>query len=152
MEANDIKSALKQAMTDISAAHPLYGKWASPPMSYKDWWGQVIEQTFRYAHVAESGKRALSCDTSCVQVSNAVQRSSPHDPADLKLALPTLLPELIGHFATDKAYILHEDVLPCLQMLKGAHVKLGILTNSDPRAALVVESLGITPTYVPNQQ
>lgn len=68
--------------------------------------------------------------------------------SDLQLALPTLLPELIEHFASRKGYVIHDDVLPCLQELRQGNLKLGIISNSDPRTMKVMESLGIVPDYV----
>lgn len=45
--------------------------------------------------------------------------------------------------------MLHDDVLPCLDALKThTDVKLGVVSNSDPRTMQVLNSLGIVPTYI----
>lgn len=71
---------------------------------------------------------------------------------DLQVALPTLLPELIEHFASRKGYTIHDDVLPCLKELQKTNLKLGIISNSDPRTMKVMESLGIVPAYISPDQ
>jgi FMN phosphatase YigB (HAD superfamily) len=72
--------------------------------------------------------------------------------SDLQLALPTLLPELLENFASRKSFVIHDDVLPCLQDLQQSNLKLGIISNSDPGTMKVVESLGIVPEYVSPEQ
>lgn len=42
--------------------------------------------------------------------------------------------------------------MPCLHELQNSKLKLGIISNSDPRTIKVVESLGIVPEYVPPEQ
>lgn len=121
VQADDIKTGFRRAFKEQSEAHPLYGKHSVPPLHHEDWWGMVIERTFQYAHVADS---------------------------DLQIALPTLLPELIEHFASMKGYTIHDDVMPCLQELQHTNLKLGIISNSDPRTMKVMESLGIVPEYI----
>ena len=68
---------------------------------------------------------------------------------DLQITLPTLLPALIHRFSSDEGYVLHDDVLPCLETLKTRKdIKLGVVSNSDPRTMQVLDSLGIVPTYI----
>jgi hypothetical protein len=57
VQAEDIKAGFKKAFKEISEAHPLYGKYSSPPLHYEEWWGSVIERALQYAHVADSGKQ-----------------------------------------------------------------------------------------------
>ena len=52
-------------------------------------------------------------------------------------------------FASREGYVLHQDVLSCLAELKGRGIKLGVLSNSDPRTIKVIESLGVVPDFVP---
>lgn len=56
VQADDIKTGFKKAFKEVSEAHPLYGKFSTPPLHYEDWWSSVIEKTFQYANVADSGE------------------------------------------------------------------------------------------------
>lgn len=58
VEADDIKAGFKKAFKELSTAHPLYGKYSSPPLHYEQWWSEVIERALSYAHVADSGGSA----------------------------------------------------------------------------------------------
>lgn len=63
-----------------------------------------------------------------------------------------MIPDLIEHFASRKGYTIHDDVMPCLKELQNSSLKLGIISNSDPRTIKVVESLGIVPEYIMSEQ
>ena len=55
-------------------------------------------------------------------------------------------------FASKEGYVLHEDVLPCLEQLTDRGFKLGVLSNSDPRTIKVIESLGIVPDLIAHEK
>lgn len=138
VKADDIKSGFKKAFKEISAEHPLYGN-SIPPMHYEDWWSLVIERTFENADVASSG----TCKP-------PIARQPPAKGIpDLQITLPTLLPALMERFASREGYVLYEDVAPTLRILKERGIKLGVLSNSDPRTIKVIESLGIVPDLIP---
>lgn len=148
VQADDIKIGFKRAFKEISEAHPLYGKFSTPPLHYEDWWSSVIERTFQYANVADSGRSETPALSGPLKLPDRSFMFCQWVVADLQIALPTLLPDLIEHFASRKGYTIHDDVLPCLQELQNTDLKMGIISNSDPRTMKVLESLGIVPEYI----
>lgn len=65
-----------------------------------------------------------------------------------------LIPDLLNHFSSSRAYNLHADVLPFFQELRKARkcpdsndplssLKVGIISNSDDRVSSILSSLGL---------
>lgn len=53
---DEVRTGFRKAFKEMSAAHPLYGKFSNPPMHYEEWWTNLIEKTFQYTDVADSGE------------------------------------------------------------------------------------------------
>jgi FMN phosphatase YigB (HAD superfamily) len=112
-----------QALRTQYSRSPNYGK-ATTGMTAQKWWANVVRDTFGPL-------------------------------LGLRQAVPGTLPDsLFRHFATEKAYELYPDTTPFFQHMQKwkqrlspdlgvLNVVVGVLTNSDPRVAAVLSSLGL---------
>jgi putative hydrolase of the HAD superfamily len=55
--------------------------------------------------------------------------------------------DLYSHFSKADAYILHKDVLPCLNRLAKAQISLGIISDFDERLEGILLGLGLTSYF-----
>jgi FMN phosphatase YigB (HAD superfamily) len=52
--------------------------------------------------------------------------------------------ELYSHYSTADAYILYDDVIPCLQRLSRAGVVMGVISDFDERLEGIQQGLGVS--------
>ncbi|KAI9734668.1 MAG: hypothetical protein M1834_002269 [Cirrosporium novae-zelandiae] len=121
----DVGESFLKAFKSEQKARPNYGR--EEGMKVEDWWGNVITQTF-----------------------------TPFVPS---ASLPsTLVPRLLSCFSSSEGYTLYADVPPLFQLLRKLKttsatttintptytpIIIGVITNSDSRVSLVLESLGL---------
>jgi len=123
--------------------YPNYGK--SEGLTPDEWWTKV---------------RALDLSLSTyngVRLRQLIHESSPQiihatfSPISIPSALP---PALLSHFATRRAYLLHTSIPFLLKSLRVNdhynHTVIGVISNSDPRVASVLRSLGVAIRSYPS--
>ncbi|HEX7463832.1 MAG TPA: HAD-IA family hydrolase [Actinomycetota bacterium] len=67
--------------------------------------------------------------------------------ADLGIASPALIEKVYGEFSDLANYTLFEDVLPVLEKLSGAGLKLGVVSNFEEWLERLLDELGLTPFF-----
>jgi FMN phosphatase YigB (HAD superfamily) len=122
-----LTQSFHQAFKTHSSRSPNYGK-ATPGMTPEHWWASVVIDTFE--PLLPHGSRVPD----------------------------TLSAALFEHFASRSAYELFPDVMPFFRQMKSwkrslrlgnaggggvDKIVVGVLTNSDPRVASVLRSLGL---------
>ncbi|BFZ62131.1 hypothetical protein YB2330_003210 [Saitoella coloradoensis] len=123
ISAEELKPHFKTAFKDVIKRRPNYGRDQDESglpedwRGWQGWWHELIHRTFVHAN----GKKppvALG-----------------HD--------------LLHRFSSSEGYKLHDDTLPLLKHLHREHpfVLLGVISNSDPRIPLVLDSLGISKYF-----
>ncbi|KAF2862340.1 HAD-like protein [Piedraia hortae CBS 480.64] len=154
-----IEVNFRSAFKTLRQQYPNYGK--ANALSPEKWWGEVITQTFAPREASgdpnfdDRGKDPTSEDIN----SHNPRRSRTH-PLPLvggtpPVHRPTSVPEglindLLHHFSTNEAYTLSPSAGEFLKSLKGSSgsvrddgVKVGVISNSDPRVTSILTSLGV---------
>ncbi|KAL7276626.1 hypothetical protein RUND412_000362 [Rhizina undulata] len=120
IKEEDVKISFKKAFLEASKKYPNYGKTVG--MRPDEWWTNIIKSTFTPLTAAP---------------------------------IPPTLPKLLLHrFSSSEGYVLCKDAKPVLSKLRQlqqtnsnngpfSHTILGVVTNSDHRVSLILESLGI---------
>ncbi|KAJ2449629.1 hypothetical protein GGF42_004711 [Coemansia sp. RSA 2424] len=109
-----VGAGFARAFKELNAKYPRYGH--AQGMTSKQWWEQVIAQTWFYSCKVDIAKH------------------------------PKLLAErdaLISRFATNQGYTMFDDVPRILPYLQRKGIKLGVISNMDESAESVLRSLGI---------
>jgi REG-2-like HAD superfamily hydrolase len=121
-DTKEFGQSFNNAFRENYSWSPNYGK--ASGMKPEKWWANVVNDTFR--PLTRAGER-----------------------------IPQSLPDsLFQHFSNQKGYELFPDTIPFFQQLKQwkrslspelsvEDVVVGVLTNSDPRVASVLKSLGV---------
>ncbi|PLN80755.1 hypothetical protein BDW42DRAFT_107419 [Aspergillus taichungensis] len=137
-----IQSAFKAAYKEASKSHPNYGRDAVLRGQYggpRQWWEEVVRSTF----------------------TRALDAPSPHS-ANLPEGL---VPALLDRFASKEGYALYDDARDFIALMRRARydtgvngagvgkgrkrlgafdrVFVGVVSNSDDRISVVLESLGV---------
>lgn len=55
--------------------------------------------------------------------------------------------ELYSYYSTGDAYLLYDDVVPCLQRLSRAGIILGVISDVDERLPAILQGLGIASHF-----
>jgi REG-2-like HAD superfamily hydrolase len=123
-DTKDFGKSFRNAFKVHSSRSPNYGK--ATGMRPEKWWANVVNDTFK----------------PLIQSGDKVPKSLPDS--------------LFRHFSGEKGYELFPDTMPFFQQMRQwkqnlnlspdigvKNVLVGVLTNSDPRVAGVLESLGL---------
>jgi REG-2-like HAD superfamily hydrolase len=115
-----VSAAFRPAFKEVDKEYPIYGR--DIDMKIEDWWGRVIAKTL---------------------VGSGVKQ------ADVDVALPSVVDELMKRFSSKEGYEVFPDVLPCLKGLQSMGIRMGIVSNADSRMRDVLADHQISQFFDP---
>ncbi|EPS26922.1 hypothetical protein PDE_01862 [Penicillium oxalicum 114-2] len=138
-----LKAAFKDAFGTQSARYPNYGRADVLEGRYggpKQWWEEVIRNSFAQVLAQESSDGVSSTSVSC--------RGNTDLPSGM-------VGSLLNRFAGDGGYLLYDDVMPFFERMREIRatssssgkpfdrIVVGVVSNSDDRISEVLKSLGL---------
>ncbi|KZP18684.1 HAD hydrolase subfamily IA REG-2-like protein [Athelia psychrophila] len=115
-----IKESFKTALKQVQKEKPAFAD--EKGTNPERWWGEVIKRT------------ALGAGA---------------DPTKLEEHHSILTQRLMHRFSSSEGYELFDDTMPTLRTLNDMGIQTALLSNSDSRMRLVLDSLGVTSFLKP---
>lgn len=112
-----LKTNFKKEWKRLSEKHPNYGRFSG--LGWEGWWINMVKGTFKnYAKTHEDDVN--------------ISKTAEH---------------LLRHFQSSEAWVVSEGAEDLLKFLKATHIKLGVISNFDPRLQKILKALDVNQYF-----